>query len=441
MKSVKYIYGLSFAFAAVGMASLFSGCRFEEDDFFSDSAAIRIEKFNDEVENILTTADNGWVMQYYTLDETCGYNFFCKFYPDGQVTVAGSHAYLPTPNVFTEYSSLYSLLREEGSVLSFCSWNDIISIFADPNQKNPSTGRTGEGMGGDYNFLVLSASDDEIVLRGQRHNARVRLVKCPTSWDEYRAASAATSTNFFNKRVAYYYMIGGTDTLYASGMADGVLTIVDNINDPMETQHAPFVTTPNGIYLEHAYTQNGATVQELAMNADSTSFVSADGKFAFSPAWEIFTRSQITGNRNVKITAEGACPAFQQAYTDLASAINSTFRHTFVGLTLGTSNDNPAVNRRTGVVISTKNGRMALYGAYTTSIVYNVDEVTFDVNLEDPSSNIISYSSRPQVKEKLEALAGFFRGTFTVTPNSIFNPTSALLVSKDNPDVYFIVNY
>lgn len=439
MKSVKYIYGLSLV--AVAMASAFSSCRFEEDDFFSDSAALRIEKFNDEVKDILTTAENGWVMQYYTLDETCGYNFFCKFYPGGDVTVAGSHAYLPTPNVFTEYSSIYSLLREDGAVLSFCSWNDIISIFADPNQVNPSTKRRGEGMGGDYNFMILSASDDEIVMRGQRHNARVRLVKCPTTWDEYRAAADATSKNFFNKRVAYYYMLSGSDTLYASGMADGVLTIVDNIDDPMHTQNAPFVTTPTGIYLERAYTQNDVTVQELTMNADSTAFTSADSKFAFVPAWEIFSRSQIKGNRSVQITSEGACPAFQQAYMDLSTAISSAFRHTFEGVTLGTSNDSPARNRRTGVVVSTKNGRTSIYGAYTTSIVYNVDEVTFDINLADPSANISSYAARPQVKEKLETLAGFFSGTFTVTPNSIFNPTSALLVSKDDPEIYFTVKY
>lgn len=439
MKSVKYIYGLTLA--AVAMASAFSSCRFEEDDFFEDSAALRIQKFNEEVGNILTSAENGWVMQFYTLDETCGYNFYCKFYPGGQVTVAGSHSYLPRPNVFTEYSSIYSLLREDGAVLSFCSWNDIISIFADPNQKNPSTGRLGEGMGGDYNFIILSASEDEIVMRGQRHNAQVRLVKCPTTWEEYRAAATATSTNFFNRRVAYYYMVSNGDTLYASGMTDGVLTIVDNIDDPMETSQAPFVTTPNGIYLERTYKQNGNSVQELVMNADSTAFISADRKFAFSPAWEIYSCGQITGNRSVQITEEGACPAFQQAYMDLSSDISTIFRHTFEGLTLGTSNDSPAKNRRTGVVVSTKKALTPIYGAYTASIVYNVDEVTFDINLADPSPNISSYAVRPQVKEKLEALVGFFRGTFTVTPNSIFNPTSALLVSKDDPEVYFTIKY
>jgi len=441
MKSVKYIYGLSFAFAAVGMASLFSGCRFEEDDFFSDSAAIRIEKFNDEVESILTTAENGWVMQYYTLDETCGYNFFCKFYPGGQVTVAGSHAYLPTPNVFTEYSSLYSLLREEGSVLSFCSWNDIISIFADPKQVNPSTGHTGEGMGGDYNFLILSASDDEIIMRGQRHNARVRLIKCPTTWDEYRAAATATSANFFNKRVAYYYMISGNDTLYASGMNDGVLTIVDNIYDPMETQHAPFVTTPNGIYLEHAYTQNGATVQELVMNADSTAFVSADGKFAFSPAWEIFTHSQLTGNRNVKITADGACPAFLTAYNELAGVLTSTFKQTLEHVTFGTSTEAQVRNRRTGVAISSKSGRTSIVSAFASTIVCSGNEVAIHVDLEDGSGNIDSYSRRPGVVEKLKAVAALLEGTFVITPDDIFNPRYAKVVSKSNPEIYFTLQY
>lgn len=439
MKSVKYIYGLSFA--AVAMAAALTGCRFEEDDFFDDSAALRIEKFNDEVKDILTSAEHGWVMQYYTLDETCGYNFFCKFYPGGEVTVAGSHAYLPKPNVFTEYSSIYSLLREDGSVLSFCSWNDIISIFADPNQVNPSTGRQGEGMGGDYNFMILSASDDEIVMRGQRHNARVRLVKCPTTWAEYRAAADATSANFFNRRVSYYYMVSGTDTLYASGMADGVLKIVDDIDDPMETKQAPFVTTPNGIYLERVYKQAGAEVQELLMNADSTAFISADRKFAFSPAWEIFNKMQVTGNRKVKITSEGACEAFQVAYGELANALKSSYKQTLENLTLGTSTEGQVKNRRSGVAISSKSGRSVYVSAFTATIDCAGNEVTIHVDVEDGSGNVSSYASRPGVVDKLKAMAALLEGTFTVTPENIFNPGYAKFVSKTNPDFYFVATY
>lgn len=439
MKSVKHIYGLTLA--AVAMASVFSGCRFEEDDFFEDSAALRIQKFNEKVDNNLTSAENGWVMQFYTLDETCGYNFFCKFYPGGQVTVGGSHAYLPQPNAFTEYSSIYSLLREDGSVLSFCSWNDVISIFADPNQKNPSTGRLGEGMGGDYNFIILSASEDEILMRGQRHDAQVRLVKCPTTWDEYRAAVAATSANFFNRRVSYYYMVSDGDTLYASGMADGVLTIVDNINDPMETYVAPFVTTPNGIYLERTYKQNGNSVQELVMNADSTAFVSADRKFGFSPAWEIFTRMQLTGNCKVAITTEGACEAFQTAYNELSDILQSSFKQTLENLSFGTSAEGQVKNRRSGVTFACKSGRSVYVSAFTSSIACVGNEVTFHVDVEDGSGNIASYASRAGVVDKFKAMAALLEGTFTIIPDGIFNPGYAKLVSKTDPDFYFTIRY
>lgn len=439
MKSVKYIYGLSVA--AVAMAATFSGCRFEEDDFFEDSAALRIQKFNEEVDNILTSAENGWVMQYYTLEETRGYNFFCKFYPGGQVTVGGSHEYLPKPNVFTEYSSIYSLLREDGSVLSFCSWNDIISIFADPNQKNPSTGRLGEGMGGDYNFIILSASENEIIMRGQRHSAQVRLVKCPTTWEEYRAAAAATSTNFFNRRVAYYYMVSNGDTLYASGMTDGVLTIVDDINDPMETSQAPFVTTPNGIYLERTYKQNGNSVQELVMNADSTAFISADRKFTFSPAWEVFTRLQLTANRKVVITDNGACEAFQTAYNELGDILQSSYKQTLDCMSFGLSTEGQVKNRRSGVTFASKSGRSTFVSAFTSTIDCAGNEVTFHVDVEDGSGNIASYAGRAGVVEKFQAMAALLEGTFIVTPDNIFNPGYAKFVSKTNPDFYFTVRY
>ena len=122
------------AFATIALA----GCsQFQEDNLFDESAALRIEHNAEKLQNILVDAPNGWVLQYYTgrgISVFEGFNLFAKFERSGKVTLAGDHRFLRNGNAgkYTEHSSLYELIREDGLVLAFNTWNDgslLLSIL------------------------------------------------------------------------------------------------------------------------------------------------------------------------------------------------------------------------------------------------------------------------------------------------------------------------
>ena len=59
---MKKIYNLLFLLLSV-MA--FASCTSEIDEFFDKSSAQRVNEAMSEYKNILTSAENGWLMKYY----------------------------------------------------------------------------------------------------------------------------------------------------------------------------------------------------------------------------------------------------------------------------------------------------------------------------------------------------------------------------------------
>ena len=173
---MKKIYYLLFLITVV----LFTACTNEEEDLFNESSAQRADAAIEESIETLVGATNGWLMQYFPADrqEYGGYNVLLSFAPDGKVTVASE---ITDPTATT--SSLYSVNQSAGVVLSFDSYNYIFHAFSDPSA--PLLGDTGYGMEGDYDFLILEASAEKIVLKGKKSGGTAILTPLQNDWTEY----------------------------------------------------------------------------------------------------------------------------------------------------------------------------------------------------------------------------------------------------------------
>ena len=131
------------------LAFVFSACTFEQEDFFDESASLRIQHTNDNVKNILCqgSEQNGWLIQYFVAGtedyDFEGFNLFGRFYDNGKVTLSSNHRYLRNGNAgsYTKYTSFYEMLAEEGPVLSFDTWNDVLTVFVDPVSPSSAPGR------------------------------------------------------------------------------------------------------------------------------------------------------------------------------------------------------------------------------------------------------------------------------------------------------------
>ena len=152
----------------VGVVS-FAACTPEVDDAFDQSAAERVEMKMKECREVLTSAPNGWRMEYYAARTYGGYNVLCKFEGDN-VTVASEkagstqNAGVGSDGKVITATSHFSIIQSQGVLLSFDEYNDVFHYFSDP--KNPDYGVAGEGMEGDFEFRVVSATPEKVELVG-----------------------------------------------------------------------------------------------------------------------------------------------------------------------------------------------------------------------------------------------------------------------------------
>ena len=142
---------------------LFFSCNPVEESLFEDSSANRIEKALESTQDVLTSAENGWLMEYYPSSQQTygGYNVLAKF-SDTEVTIASEIADFDT----TE-KSFYSLKQSAGLVLTVDTYNEIFHVFSDPNSSKSGLGSNGEGMEGDFEFLIMKATQDSVILKGK----------------------------------------------------------------------------------------------------------------------------------------------------------------------------------------------------------------------------------------------------------------------------------
>ena len=416
-----------------GIASLFTSCRFEEDDYFDESASLRVEHAIDQVRDNLSSAENGWVMQYFCGTGVAhfeGFNLFAKFDKNGKVTIAGNHRFLRDGNAnkYTEANSLYSLLLEDGPVLAFNTWNDVLTPFVDPvayYAAPNSLVKDGEGMQGDHNFVVMSNNDNEIFLRGERHSAEVRLVKCDRSWADYIADTETMKNSFTNSSINEYYVINNNnDTLYFSGLRNGRFRYTEDLVKGVKLDSLSCVFTPNGFRTEHTDSIGSCKFHEFKMAEDKTCLKNEDGSVKVIAYWD---------NYIVKHTAVWKLDAslFSAEQTSLFNQIDAELKKhnanwSLESIGIGKSTGSNAI---VGLVLtfytSTAKTKTNTAGLAMTMSRPAYGQITINCTAEDKiDKNMETIKKKATELENLtRSFAATLNGTYQITPDSYFLPT------------------
>ena len=131
----------------------------------------------EKVREVLKSSPNGWLMEYYGNRSLGGYNILVKFEGD-QATVASEKwgtnhpAGIDAAGKVITAKSHYKLELSMGTVLSFDEHNPIMHYYSMPN--NPDyTYDASEGLSGDFEFRVMHASADSVILRGKKSNNKI----------------------------------------------------------------------------------------------------------------------------------------------------------------------------------------------------------------------------------------------------------------------------
>ena len=292
MKINKIYSAISVALFATALTACSS---FQEDDLFDESASLRITKFNEDLQARLveqsSEGKHGWVIQYFVGSESKGYNLFGRFEANGKVTLASNHPYLRggNANKYTEYVSSYEMLREDGPVLAFNTWNDILTVFVDPVDPSqaPSTiVNDGEGMKGDNNLLFHAYEDLNILFRGQRHFAGIRFVPCDRPWEDYIADADAFKKSITNSTFSSFYVTDGKDTMYFSGLDKGLFTYQERLADPLQKEPCACVFSVDGFRMKNKGQLGEKSFQNFTISEQKDCLYNEDKTVKVIPTWD-----------------------------------------------------------------------------------------------------------------------------------------------------------
>ena len=445
MKDIRYIT-VCVAAAAIALA----GCsRFEEDDLFEESAALRIEHNADKLQEILVNAPNGWVMQYHTgrgVSVFEGFNLFARFEKGGKVTIAGDHRFLRDGNAgkYTEHASLYELVREDGLVLAFNTWNDILTPFVDPVAFWAAPEyllKDGEGMQGDQNLVIKSMSENEIICRGERYDAEIRLVKADRDWQTYIADTETLKESITSDNLNSYYITGGDQTMYLVGLKNGRYRFCERINNPLRVDSLSCCFTPDGFRNERPDTIGGHVFQEFKMNEDGSALVNEDGTVRVIATWDIYLAES---EEVMWIDGESVTGALKPLYDQLMDALNAANKVYSPRIGIGRSALTTGANSVVGLVIEWYSNKRLTKPSLTRG------GLTMKRSVPAMGQMTIAYDENSttdnDMKDLLgkdDALVGLVRGfaaalagTYQMSANNNFVPTEVLLQTVEGENSF-----
>ena len=437
---------MSVALAAIALA----GCtHFEEDDLFDENSSLRIEHFNKDLQSRLveqSSGDNyGWVIQYFVsgTDEMDfeGFNLLGRFYDNGKVTLASNHHYLRNGNSdkYSEHSSTYEMLKEEGPVLAFNTWNDILTVFVDPVDPSSAPATIisdGEGMGGDQNLVFHAFDDDCILFHGQRHSAKVRFVPCDRPWETYLSDVEATRNHITNNTVTSYYVVSGTDTLYFKNLRSGVITYCERINDPLFPSTINCIFTPKGFYLQHKNSIGETTFQEFTLSDDDTCLMSENDSVQVYATWDNYivnARSSVWNFDQDNFSEEQKALLAQIDVE--AKKFNKDYSLDKVGL--GRSTGSGAVK---GLVFTFKvKNKTNTAGLSLTTVRPQFGQMKIAYSDDEkPDRNLTTMANKCNIETLARQFAATLSGTYDMIPDNYFLPTGCELHGVGNDNIYIL---
>ena len=185
------------------MVATLSSCLKDDKANFSGSPATRLDEAVKVNKQILESAPNGWSLGYYAGRNYSGPGFTLTLkFKDGKAYIMGDNKDATTVGV-----SEYDVVKDQGVVLTFPTYNSVIHELAGASQGYP------EGLQGDYEFSILEANSNFIRLRGKKWKNEMILTPIKNQTQEEFIQKVLTIREGMTTN--NYHFILGKDTLSA----------------------------------------------------------------------------------------------------------------------------------------------------------------------------------------------------------------------------------
>lgn len=260
----KIFFYIMFAVAGLSLQS----CLHDDDEIFDKSAAERINEAVANAKEVLTSSQEGWVMHYYVGQEYAygGLNLAMKF-TDGKVQMYNETA-KNSDGSYKSVVSTYKITRDQGPVLAFDTYNDLLHVYGDPAGSGPTDV---DGWEADYEFVIMNISEDQntITLKGKKFHNTIVLERLTRPVAEYFDAATKMAESLTNAGVLAY-TVGDKKAKFYPGSSEYSVKYVDDKGE-VTSVSVPFTSTDKGILFNEPIELFGDTLKGI--NAKDTATV------------------------------------------------------------------------------------------------------------------------------------------------------------------------
>ncbi len=441
---MKKLYKFS-AIAAVLMSASLASCNHEEADIFDQNAAHRTEEARKMYKEILLDKGGKWQMEYFTTEEEHGYVYLFTFRNDGTVTISGNNEYITkltnidsnVPSYGSE-TSMWTILSDNGPVLSFNSYNTIFHLFATP-EDIPGTERDEQGYGhsGDYEFDLMKFSNDTLYLEGKKNGAEIIMTRIAPETDDktYLNEVVALADSFFNAKVpaVYVNLPGG----YRHVVLDGATQlpkfypetgdyITEYVGRNAIITHDGF-TLGKPLTLRDSIDGNDYTIQHFIRQKDGSLLCTDDNRITITAD----ALNKVVGDERLlwRVNAADCKGELGTAFAGLNTGFKAYNGSSLVHFNIGLNVLNNTKSPYTMVVrIKTKRGSYLNMSVPYTVEYTGKDEIKFVLGEMD--SNMKTFIDKvPAFKTMMNKLAS---STFKCSSNSLIAPVNMVLTDSSD---------
>lgn len=301
-------------------AATMVACSRDEESLFDKSAAERAQEAIETAFDVLTSNEAGWEVAYFPNLETSskGYNMVWKFNANGKVSATAKNSATTMNKMMTDSASTWAVKSDYGPILTFDTYNKVIHAFSDPQND-------GAGLLGDYEFLILKATPEVIVLKGKKHSAYsvMRPMKT-TNLEAYFAACEKMQSKLFgNNNVVTLHQ--GDKKMYLYKGAEGQFQSAaygSKLIAEAATYH-PLCATEDGIIVSMGF---GEDVHDHVFyyNEEKGELRSEKGAVMNAGNLNVLFGAYFTDNT----FGWAVDPAGQEAVNELLAAVNKAMSNT-----------------------------------------------------------------------------------------------------------------
>lgn len=237
---------------------LLTGCKVTTDYIFDDISTHRITQYIEECDAVLQKAPHGWKFVYYPDTTQFGaYTFLIRFLDDNRVEM-----HWDGDDEVTE--STYGFNTSQGPLLCFETYG-LLHRLADPNP-SVAGGAIGLGFGGEYEFMIREATEEQIRFLTRKEKREVAFVRATEEDWEQLNQNRTMIRRFEVDRdapVYQYLQIGDKLAFFSYSQKLRMAYIAYPEGDKTISIRLPWESTPNSIRFNREVTFGGVTFSEV----------------------------------------------------------------------------------------------------------------------------------------------------------------------------------